>query len=163
MKVEETNRHTKVKYNQQLVLSGINTLSREATVYIVLPYLLKMSPVTKSLLPFGTYCVKMSIYLWPNVPKHLFSFESTVPKDPLLFGLLCSWRRWGLGPGGTLNFVCYIGWAPASTVYHHHHHPSTPSLAAILIMWPRPSIQTFFPLLPGGCICNSVEIGPVVS
>ena len=35
--------------------------------------------------------------------------------------------------------------------------------AAMLVMWPRPFEQFFFPEGPGGCIWNLVAIGPVVS
>ena len=37
------------------------------------------------------------------------------------------------------------------------------SMAAMLVMWPGPFEQLFFPKGPGGCIWNSVAIGPVVS
>ena len=33
----------------------------------------------------------------------------------------------------------------------------------MLVMWPRPFEQLFFPKGPGGCIWNFVAIGPVVS
>ena len=36
-------------------------------------------------------------------------------------------------------------------------------MAAMLVMWPRPFEQLFFPIGPGGCIWNLVAIGPVVS
>ena len=36
-------------------------------------------------------------------------------------------------------------------------------LAAMMVMWPRPFEQLFFPKGPGGCIWNLVAIGPVVS
>ena len=36
-------------------------------------------------------------------------------------------------------------------------------MAAMLVMWPRPFEQFFFPKGPGGCIWNLVAIGPVVS
>ena len=36
-------------------------------------------------------------------------------------------------------------------------------MAAMLVMWPRPFEHLFFPTGPGGCIWNSVAIGPVVS
>ena len=36
-------------------------------------------------------------------------------------------------------------------------------MATILVMWPGPNIQTVFPPLPGDCIWNLIEIGPVVS
>ena len=36
-------------------------------------------------------------------------------------------------------------------------------MAAILVMWPRPFEQLFFPKCPGGCIWNLVAIGLVVS
>ena len=36
-------------------------------------------------------------------------------------------------------------------------------MAAMLVMWPRPFEQLFFPKDPGGCIWNLVAIGPVVS
>ena len=37
------------------------------------------------------------------------------------------------------------------------------NMAAMLVMWPRPFEQFFFPKVPGGCIWNLVAIGPVVS
>ena len=36
-------------------------------------------------------------------------------------------------------------------------------MGAMLVMWPRPFEQLFFPKGPGGCIWNLVAIGPVVS
>ena len=36
-------------------------------------------------------------------------------------------------------------------------------MAAMLVMWPRFFEQLFFPKDPGGCIWNSIAIGPVVS
>ena len=36
-------------------------------------------------------------------------------------------------------------------------------MAAMLVMWPRPFEQLFFPKGPGGCIWNLVAIGPGVS
>ena len=36
-------------------------------------------------------------------------------------------------------------------------------MAAMLVMLPRPFEQLFFPKGPGGCICNLIAIGPVVS
>ena len=36
-------------------------------------------------------------------------------------------------------------------------------MAAMLVMWPRPFEQLFFPKGPIGCIWNLVAIGPVVS
>ena len=36
-------------------------------------------------------------------------------------------------------------------------------MAAMLVMWPRPFEQLFFPKGPGGCIWNLVAISPVVS
>ena len=36
-------------------------------------------------------------------------------------------------------------------------------MAAMLVMWPRPFEQVFFPKGPGGYIWNLVAIGPVVS
>ena len=36
-------------------------------------------------------------------------------------------------------------------------------MAAMLVMWPRPFEQLFFPKGPKGCIWNLVAIGPVVS
>ena len=36
-------------------------------------------------------------------------------------------------------------------------------MAAILVMWPTPFEQLFFPKGPGGCIWNLVAIGLVVS
>ena len=36
-------------------------------------------------------------------------------------------------------------------------------MAAMLVMWPRPFEQLFFPKGPGGSIYNLVAIGPVVS
>ena len=35
-------------------------------------------------------------------------------------------------------------------------------MAAMLVMWPRPFEQFFFPKGPGGCIWNLVAIGPLV-
>ena len=36
-------------------------------------------------------------------------------------------------------------------------------MAAMLVMWPKPFEQFFFPKVPGGCMWNLVAIGPVVS
>ena len=36
-------------------------------------------------------------------------------------------------------------------------------MVAMMVMWPRPFEQFFFPKGPGGCIWNLVAIGPVVS
>ena len=36
-------------------------------------------------------------------------------------------------------------------------------MAAMLVMWPRPFEQFFFPKVPAGCMWNLVAIGPVVS
>ena len=36
-------------------------------------------------------------------------------------------------------------------------------MAAMLVMWPRPFEQFFFPKVPGGSIWNLVAICPVVS
>ena len=36
-------------------------------------------------------------------------------------------------------------------------------MVAMLVMWPRPFEQFFFPKGPGGCIWNLVAIGSVVS
>ena len=36
-------------------------------------------------------------------------------------------------------------------------------MTAMLIMWPRPFEQLFFPKGPGGCIWNLVAIGRIVS
>ena len=36
-------------------------------------------------------------------------------------------------------------------------------MAAMLVMWPRPFEQLFFPKVPGVCIWNLVAIGPAVS
>ena len=36
-------------------------------------------------------------------------------------------------------------------------------MAAMLVMWPRPFEQFFFPKGPGGCIWNLAAISPVVS
>ena len=36
-------------------------------------------------------------------------------------------------------------------------------MAAILVMWPRPFEQFFFPKVPGGCMWKLIAIGPVVS
>ena len=36
-------------------------------------------------------------------------------------------------------------------------------MAAMLVMWPRPFKQLFFPKRPGGCIWNLAAIGSVVS
>ena len=36
-------------------------------------------------------------------------------------------------------------------------------MVAMLVMWPRPFEQLFFPKGPRGCIWNLVAIGPVVS
>ena len=55
--------------------------------------------------------------------------------------------HWSIGSGEEdfLRFLPYMG------------------MAAMLVMWPRPSEQFFFPNVPGGCIWNLVAIGPVVS
>ena len=34
---------------------------------------------------------------------------------------------------------------------------------AILVIWLRPNIYTFFPSLLGNCTYNLIEIGPVIS
>ena len=54
--------------------------------------------------------------------------------------------HWSIGSGGVdfLRFLPYMG------------------MKAMLVMWPRPFEQVFFPKVPGGCIWNSVAIGPVV-
>ena len=36
-------------------------------------------------------------------------------------------------------------------------------MAAMMVMWPIPFEQLFFPKVPGGCTWNLVAIGPVVS
>ena len=54
-------------------------------------------------------------------------------------------RSIGSGEEDILRFLPYMG------------------MAAMLVMWPRPFEQLFFPKGPGGCIWNLVEIGPVVS
>ena len=51
----------------------------------------------------------------------------------------------GSGEKDVLRFLLYMG------------------MAAILVMWPKRNIQTFFPLLFRGCIWNLIEIGSVVS
>ena len=55
--------------------------------------------------------------------------------------------HWSTGSGEEdfLRFLPYMG------------------MAAILVMWPRPFEQFFFPKGPGGCIWNLVAIDPVVS
>ena len=55
--------------------------------------------------------------------------------------------HWSTGSGEEdfLRFLPYMG------------------MAAMLVMWPRPFEQLFFPKGPGGCIWNLVAIGPVVS
>ena len=55
--------------------------------------------------------------------------------------------HWSTGSGEEdfLRFLPYMG------------------MAAMLVMWPRPFEQFFFPKGPGGCIWNLVAIGPVVS
>ena len=54
-------------------------------------------------------------------------------------------RSSGSGEEDFLRFLPYMG------------------MAAMLVMWPRPFEQLFFPKGPGGCIWNLVAIGPVVS
>ena len=54
-------------------------------------------------------------------------------------------RSIGSGEEDFLRFLPYMG------------------MAAMLVMWPRPFEQLFFPKGPGGCIWNLVAIGPVVS
>ena len=54
-------------------------------------------------------------------------------------------RSIGSGEEDFLRFLPYMG------------------MAAMLVMWPRPFEQFFFPKGPGGCIWNLVAIGPVVS
>ena len=54
-------------------------------------------------------------------------------------------RSSGSGEEDFLRFLPYMG------------------MAAMLVMWPRPFEQFFFPKGPGGCIWNLVAIGPVVS
>ena len=51
----------------------------------------------------------------------------------------------GSGEEDFLRFLLYMG------------------MAAMLVMWPRPFEQIFFPKGPGGCIWNLVVISPVVS
>ena len=51
----------------------------------------------------------------------------------------------GSGEEDFLRFLPYVG------------------MAAMLVMWPRPFEQLFFPKGPGGWIWNLVAIGPVVS
>ena len=55
--------------------------------------------------------------------------------------------HWPIGSGEEdfLRFLPYMG------------------MAAMLVMWPKPFEQVFFPKGPGGCIWNLVAIGPVVS
>ena len=55
--------------------------------------------------------------------------------------------HWSIGSGEEdfLRFLPYMG------------------MAAMLVMWPKPFEQLFFPKGPGGCIWNLVAIGPVVS
>ena len=55
--------------------------------------------------------------------------------------------HWSIGSGEEdfLRFLPYMG------------------MAAMLVIWPRPFEQIFFPKGPGGCIWNLVAIGPVVS
>ena len=55
--------------------------------------------------------------------------------------------HWSIGSGEEdfLRFLPYMG------------------MAAMLVMWPRPFEQLFFPKGPGGCIWNLVAISPVVS
>ena len=55
--------------------------------------------------------------------------------------------HWSVGSGEEdfLRFLPYMG------------------MAAMLVMWPRPFEQFFFPKGPGGCIWNLVAIGSVVS
>ena len=55
--------------------------------------------------------------------------------------------HWSTGSGEEdfLRFLPYMG------------------MAAMMVMWPRPFEQFFFPKGPGGCIWNLVAIGPVVS
>ena len=54
-------------------------------------------------------------------------------------------RSSGSGEEDFLRFLPYMG------------------MAAMLVMWPRPFEQLFFPKGPGGCIWNLVAIGPAVS
>ena len=54
-------------------------------------------------------------------------------------------RSIGSGEEDFLRFLSYMG------------------MAAILVMGPRPIDQLSFPKGPGGCTCNLVAIGPVVS
>ena len=54
-------------------------------------------------------------------------------------------RSIGSGEEDFLRFLPYMG------------------MVAMLVMWPRPFEQLFFPKGPGGCIWNLVAIGPVVS
>ena len=54
-------------------------------------------------------------------------------------------RSSGSGEEDFLRFLPYMG------------------MAAMLVMWPRPFEQFFFPKGPGGCIWNLVAICPVVS
>ena len=54
-------------------------------------------------------------------------------------------RSSGSGEEDFLRFLPYMG------------------MAAMLVMWPIPFEQLFFPNGPGGCIWNLVAIGPVVS
>ena len=55
--------------------------------------------------------------------------------------------HWSIGSGEEdfLKFLPYMG------------------MAAMLVMWPRPFEQFFFPKVPGGCMWNLVAIGYVVS
>ena len=55
--------------------------------------------------------------------------------------------HWSIGSGEEdfLRFLPYMG------------------MAAMLVMRPRPFEQFFFPKVLGGCICNLVAMGPVVS
>ena len=54
--------------------------------------------------------------------------------------------HWSIGSGEDfLRFLPYMG------------------MAAMLVMWPRPFEQFFFPKVPGGCVWNLVAIGLVVS
>ena len=55
--------------------------------------------------------------------------------------------HWSIGSGeeDVLMFLPYMG------------------MAAMLVMWPRPFEQFFFPKVPGSCIWNLVAIGPVVT
>ena len=55
------------------------------------------------------------------------------------------YRSIGSGEEDFLGFLPYMG------------------MVAMLVMWPKPFEQLFFPKGPGGCIWNLVPIGPVVS